>query len=86
MIILIALFLSWSSPRPIDPATVQITVTGGTLNRTVLFLGNSSGEVWIDAPIECATIDWRAKTPDGTTLHTVQSWRDGCKKFYLPVL
>ena len=86
LILLIALFLSWTSPRPIDPASVQITITGGALNHAVTFLGNSSGEAWIDAPRECATIDWTAKTRDGVTLHTIHAYRDGCDKFYVPLL
>jgi hypothetical protein len=85
MIILIALFLWWASPRPVDPATVQVTVTGGVLTRTTTFLGGASGEVWIDAPRECASITWEAKTKDGVGLRTVQTWYTGCDKLYLPL-
>lgn len=85
MIILIALFIWWSSPRPVDPASVQVVVTGGALNRSVTALGGLSGEVWIDAPRECATIEWSAKTTDGVGLRTVRAWYDGCDKFYIPL-
>jgi hypothetical protein len=85
LIILIALFIWWSSPRPVDPTTVQVVVTGGTLTRSVTYLGGSSGEVWIDAPRECATIEWRAKTTDGVGLRTVKAWVDDCDKFYVPL-
>ncbi len=85
LIILIALFLWWASPRPIDPATIQVTVTGGVLTRTPTALGGLSGEVWIDAPSECATIEWTAKTTDGIGLRTYHAWWDGCNKFYLPL-
>lgn len=85
MIILIALFLWWSSPRPIDPTTVQVTVTGGTLTRTTTALGGLSGEVWVAAERECVTIEWTARTQDGVGLRTYRAWWEGCHKVYLPL-
>ena len=85
MTLLIVLFLWWTSPRPIDPTTQRVIVTGGALQSMTVTSDGYSGGVWIDAPIECATIDWSARTTDGTYLHTVRTWRDGCHKMYMPL-
>lgn len=85
MIILVVLFLWWSSPQPVDAATQRVTITGGTLQSMTVNTDGMSGAVWIDAPRECATIDWTARTMSGVTLHTKRAWRDGCYTVYLPL-
>ncbi len=85
MIVLMALFLWWASPRPVDTQSARVTVTGGTLSHTNTALGGLSGEVWIIAERECATITWEAKTKDGVGLRTSKAWWDGCHKVYLPL-
>ena len=84
MIILIVLFIYWTSPQPIDASSQQVTVTGGTLRHMEVADNGRSGVVEIEAPIVCATIDWSARTVGGTSLHTMRAWRDGCYKAYIP--
>lgn len=79
-------FIWWTSPRPIVPESIQVVVTGGALVGLMVASDGKSGEVRARAQRECLTIDWSARTIDGTYLHTVRSWRDGCDKFYLPLL
>ena len=86
MTILIVLFIWWTSPRPVNPDTQHVIVTSGTLQSMTVSDDGRSGQIWINAPRECATIDWSARTMGGTYLHTIRSWRDGCDKFYVPLL
>ena len=85
MIVLIVLFIWWTSPRPVDAATQRVHVTSGELRSMTVSDDGLSGAIEIDAPRECAVIDWSARTTDGISLHTVRAWRDGCDKTYLPV-
>lgn len=80
MIVLVILFIWWTAPQPVDVDTQRISITGGTLRSMTVADDGQSGVIEIDAPIECATIDWAARTTGGTYLHTIRSWRDGCEK------
>jgi len=84
MIVLIVLFIWWTSPHPVDVTTQHVTITGGTLQSMTVSDDGYSGTIWIDAPIECASIDWTSRTISGVTLHTKHAWRDGCYKTYIP--
>lgn len=86
MIILIVLFIWWSSPHPVAPDTQRVIVTGGELQSMTVSNDGLSGAIWIDAPIECASIDWTARTVSGVTLHTNHTWRDECTKVYVPLV
>lgn len=85
MIILMVLFIWWTSPQPILVDSQRLVVTGGTLRSMDVSSDGRSGVIEIDAPRECAAIDWAARTTGGTYLHTIRAWRDGCEKVYLPV-
>lgn len=85
MIILITLFIWWTSPRPIDVTTQRVHITSGELRSMTVSDNGLSGAIEINALRECAAIDWSARTTDGITVHTVRAWRDGCDKTYLPV-
>ena len=83
--LLIALFIWWTSPQPIDPATQQLRITGGAIQSMTVSADGRSGSVWIVASRECTTIDWSARTISGGGLRTLRAWRDECEKVYLPV-
>ena len=85
MIILITLFIWWTSPRPIDITTQQIHVTGGNIRSATISDDGLSGTIEIDAPRECAVVDWSARTTDGIFFRSIRAWRDECDKVYLPV-
>ena len=85
MIILIVLFIWWTSPQPVVADTQRITVTGGVLRSTTISDDGRSGVIEIDAPRECATIEWSIRTTGGSTFRSIRNWRDECDKTYLPV-
>lgn len=86
LIILIILFVLWSSPQPIQPDTQRVVITNGTLQTLEVNSDGRSGSIWIEAPNECASIDWTAKTISGITLRSIHSWRADCIRLFVPMM
>lgn len=72
--------LEWQSDQPLDAASIQATVTGGSLVAIWVAQGGQQG--WIDAtaPRACLTIDMEAHTVGGALVHIVRSWDADCNK------
>lgn len=78
--------LEWHSQLPLDPATIQATVTGGTLMSAITTQDAMQGWIEATAPAACLTIDAQAFTTTGVLVRFVRSWDAQCQRVYLPIV
>ena len=78
--------LEWHSALPIDPASIQATITGGALISTLTTADATTGWIEATAPLACLTIDAQAQTTSGVRVRFSRSWDAGCVRVYAPMV
>jgi len=72
--------LAWESALPLDPQSIQATITGGELLAIFTTADGTRGWVQATAPRACLTIQMDARTTGGAPVRIVRSWDADCNK------
>lgn len=76
--------LPWTSPEPIKPQTMQYWATGGSVEASIVAPDGKSGEIHVEAPRACLSMEVRVENIAGEIIHVQQTLRDGCYRVYVP--
>lgn len=76
----------WYSTKPVNLATVHVTVEGGALVETGATSSRMEGYALVEAPRDCLVIHWSAETDSGIPIREDVSWMDQCDRVYAPLV
>lgn len=79
-------FYSWSSPKPVNPASIRIDIEGGTIVENYISDDHTWGTVNMDAPRECLFMTWHAQTESGIVMYDRVTWDTDCSRLFIPLL